>query len=379
MTEYSRRAFLKTIAALAGLSLTARSQFSQPPAVVKPFEFLVVGDSIISGQGLAENQRSYYLVKQWLETEVFENLRKVELKVKAHSGASINLRPNETAALKKAGVDENKPYPGEVNLTFPSITSQVDTTIKEYADPRTVDLVMLTGGITDTRLTRILDPFRSNEELRREIVKHCGEDMFGLLGRIAAGFPNALIVLIGYYPVISKYTPEKKLLNHVLEVSNFPGPFKSLVNNPLNRVLFKHYTNKMIARSMLWAKNSTFEFKKTVARLNAELGAERAVFVDSPIREENSLGAPKTLVFELGKNGKPQDPTAAERKAICREVLPALRESIDLKFGTRICEMAGIGHPDQAGAKAIAEAIQNDLKKFFTKMPALPLSSVNSF
>jgi hypothetical protein len=123
----------------------------------------------------------------------------------------------------------------------------------------------------------------------------------------------------------------------------------------------------MIARSMIWAEGSTTEFKKTVARLNAEFGTQRAIFVASPIKEENSLGAPKTLVFELGKNDKPQDPMAAERKALCQETLPGLRKSTDLKFGTRVCEMAGIGHPDPEGAKAIAGAIQNDLKQFFTK------------
>lgn len=343
-----------------------RDAFSQTPTVLKPFNFLVVGDSIISGQGLKEEQRFYYLVKQWLENDLFKNSRRVELKVKAHSGASINLRPVERDALKKAGVDENKPYPGEVNITFPSITSQVDTAVKEYEDPRSVDLVMLTGGITDTRLTKILDPFRSNKGLRRDIVKHCGEGMFGLLGRTAVSFPNALIVLVGYYPVISKYTPKKKIINHILELSNFPDPFKALINNPLNRVLLKRYTNKMIARSLLWAEISAIEFKKTVERLNAELGSPRAVFVPSPIKEENSLGAEKTLVFELGKNGKPMDSMAAERKTLCREVLPELRESIDLKFGSRMCEMAGVGHPNAEGAKLIANAIQATLNSIIT-------------
>ncbi len=316
---------------------------------------------------MKEEQRFYYLVRQWLETEVFANSRKVDLKVKAHSGASINLRPTETAALKQAGIDENKPYPGEVNLTFPSITSQVDAAVKEYADPGSVDLVMLTGGITDTRLTRILDPFRGNAGLRREIEKHCGEDMFGLLRRIARRFPNALIVLVGYYPFISKYSLRKQIVRHVMEIEDLPDPLQAVINNSLGRQLYKYYLKKMIARSMIWAEGSTTEFKKTVARLNAEFGTQRAVFVASPIKEENSLAAPKTLVFELGKNDKPQDPMAAERKALCQETLPDLRKSIDLKFGTRVCEMAGIGHPDQEGAKAIAQAIQNDLKQFFTK------------
>jgi hypothetical protein len=365
-TKHSRRNFLKYLGVFAGSALLLRGGFSQPPtASARTFNFLVVGDSIISGQGLEESQRSYYLVKEWLEKDLLKNLRRVELKVKAHSGASINLRPSETDALKKAGIDKNKPFPSEVNLTFPSIRSQADTALKEYkeySDPRSVDLVMLTGGITDTRLTRILDPFQSNADLRRDIVKHCGEDMFELLRQIAEDFPNALIVLVGYYPVISKYTPKKKILDHVLELSNVFEPLKAIINNPLNRVLFKRYTNKMIARSVMWAKESTIEFEKTVAKLNAVSGVCRAIFVPSPIREENSLGAKKTLLFELGKNDKVTDPLAAERKAACGETIPDLRDSTGLKFGVRMCEMAGIGHPNSEGAKAIAAAVEASLK-----------------
>jgi hypothetical protein len=47
---------------------------------------LVVGDSLISAQGLREQNKFYYLVKDWLQADVFGASRRVNLKVKAHVG-----------------------------------------------------------------------------------------------------------------------------------------------------------------------------------------------------------------------------------------------------------------------------------------------------
>src|SRR6201990_156157 len=155
---FSRRDFLTFLGSAAGgFALIPHTAFSQ---MARPFNMLVVGDSMISGQGLGESERSYYLVKQWLETEALKVARPVSLKVKAHSGASINLRPAEAEALKKAGITEDRTFPGEVNISFPSIRAQLDAAHAEYQDPRDVDLIILSGGITDIRLSVILDPFR---------------------------------------------------------------------------------------------------------------------------------------------------------------------------------------------------------------------------
>jgi lysophospholipase L1-like esterase len=366
---FSRRDFLKIVGATAGLTLLPRDVFAQ---TVRPFNMLVVGDSLISGQGLGENEKFYYLVKQWLENEALKGLRPVSLKVKAHSGASLNLRAPQVEALQKAGITESRTFPDEVNISFPSIRAQLDAAHSEYADPRSVDLIMLSGGITDIRLSTILDPFRGNEKLQSDIEKYCNEAMFQLLTHAVELFPNALIAVVGYYPMLSKRSSRKKIFNHILELYDLPGALRPLVNNPLQRQLLKYYANKMIRRSLLWAESSTVEMKKAVARTNANFAAQRAVFIESPITEENSLGTKNSLLYELGPHNKVVDTTAAARKEICDQTLPGLHRSTGLKFSVHMCEIAGIGHPTPAGAKLIAEAIETALKPALTSITPAP-------
>ncbi|MET0754330.1 MAG: hypothetical protein ABWZ66_13190 [Pyrinomonadaceae bacterium] len=298
MKKYSRRRFLEQIGAFAAFALAGRNAFSSGlfDESGENFDFLVVGDSLVWGQGLREEHKFYHLTKEWLQAEVFKNERQVNLKVKAHSGASINLKQYETDALQAAEIGEDEFFHREVNLSFPSIHAQIDVARKEYENPQTVDLIMLSGGITDIRLSTILNPLKSNDELKRAIAEHCNEKMFELLEHAAGEFPNAQIVVVGYYPFLSKYTPSSRIFNNVLEIYDVPQPLKSLINNPLNRQLLKRYRKKMIERSMIWAENSTIEFKKAVGRLNAKFNKPRAVFIESPIKAENSMGAKKALL-----------------------------------------------------------------------------------
>jgi hypothetical protein len=91
MKDFSRRQFLKHIGAAAGWLLTSRGVLSLPVFSddSQPFEMLVIGDSMISAQGLQEKNKFYHLVKEWLQQEVFGTSRQVNLKVKAHSGSRI--------------------------------------------------------------------------------------------------------------------------------------------------------------------------------------------------------------------------------------------------------------------------------------------------
>jgi hypothetical protein len=369
MTKHSRRNFIKQLGAFAGLALGGRSALSAPLFADsennEAFDFLVVGDSLVWGQGLREEHKFYHLTKEWLRAEVFKNTREINVKIKAHSGASINLRRFESDALEKAEIGETEFYHPEVNVSFPSINAQIDVAGNEYKNPESVDLIMLTGGITDIRLSVILNPLKDNDELKREIVKHCREKMFEMLKKAATKFPNALIVVVGYYPFLSKYTPAGTMLNNLLEIYEFPRPLKSAINNPLNRRLLKSYRQKMIERSQIWATDSTREFKKAIERLNSEAGKQRAVFVESPIKEENSIAAKKPLVYETGKKGRAQDALAEERLKVCGETIEELKKLTDLKFRARTCELATIGHPNVEGSKAIAEAIRENLKPFF--------------
>jgi hypothetical protein len=369
MTDFSRRNFIKQLGAFAALAaaVSGRDVFSQFGQSAKPFDLLVAGDSVIWGQGLREEEKFYSIVKNWLETEVFKGSRQVEMKVLAHSGANINLRDYEIEALKKAKIGETEFFHREINVSFPSINAQIDLARRrEYAEnPSAVDLILLMGGVTDVRLTQILDPRKSNDELRRDIARHCNEAMFGLLKKAAENFPNALIALAGYYPPLSKYTPGSRIFSNLLELYSVPQPFKAIINNPLNRQILKYYRQKMVTRSLLWANDSNAEFKKAVARLNAESGGkQRAIFIESPLTEENSLGAKKSMLYEI-KNGRIDDALFSERKNVCKPTLDKLRAATNLKLRTRTCEFATVGHPNAEGARAYAAAIKNTLESCF--------------
>lgn len=368
MTNFSRRDFLKAFGAFAGMALAARNAVSLPGWLSanesEAFKFLVVGDSLVWGQGLQEEDKFYFLTKNWLKEEVFSGNRQVNLKVKAHSGARISLHEYEREALKNAGKDGTKFYYPEINVSFPSIKTQVDIARREYENPEAVNLIMLSGGVADITVSDILNPFKSDQKLREDVTKYCYEGMLELLRHAAQVFPNAMIAVLGYYPIITSHTPMKKIVNDILEIYNFPRWTKPLINTPLKRQFFKIYRKKMINRSRVWYEGSTAELQKAVEKLNSNYANRRAIFIESPFGEENGYGAKNTLLWKVAKEGKGADDLYAERKAECRETLDDLREKTQLKLRTRVCELASIGHPNVEGSKAFAGAIQNSLKPF---------------
>lgn len=81
-------------------------------------QMLVLGDSIMWGQGLRDEEKFSSRVKCWLQERTD---REVKVHVEAHSGAVIfgaaTAKPSFTAAS------------GEVNLTTPTINDQLDSAI----------------------------------------------------------------------------------------------------------------------------------------------------------------------------------------------------------------------------------------------------------
>ncbi|EAB8931752.1 hypothetical protein DTY68_20970 [Escherichia coli] len=95
----TRREMLRGLASL-GLA-AALSGRGRAFARQDEIEMLVLGDSLIWGQGLREEEKFYYLTKRWLEDDVFNGNGRVRLTVKAHSGSTIKLDPDEGQALER--------------------------------------------------------------------------------------------------------------------------------------------------------------------------------------------------------------------------------------------------------------------------------------
>jgi hypothetical protein len=378
MTKYSRRQFLARLGAASTFVLSGGgsllSRVFAATDETRPFEFLVVGDSLVWGGGLREEQKFYTLTRDWLQTEVFANKRPVNMKNKSHSGATLTLHADEAAALAKAGQDEGKYYPPEVNVSFPSAKKQIEMAAVEYGQGNlgNVDLIMLTGGLTDISTAGILNPNGDNDQLKRDIEKYCYGSMLEVLTRAGEFFPNAMIAVVGYFPILSPKTDTSRLFNGMLEAYGFPRFLKPLANNAIMRPLFfKKMKKKAMVRSRIWAADSDLHLQAAVNKFNAELKRPRAVFIKGPVTEDNCFETPNTLLIRMGKKGRVDDFLYDERKPQCREALPRLKKETGIDFPVRFCELASIGHPNAEGSKAYAESIKVVLK------PILERKTVN--
>ncbi len=358
----TRREFLKRLGAVSAAFLLTQSSFSAPIVDADgSLDLLIVGDSLVWGQGLEEKDKFYTLTAEWLRKEAYGKPRQVDLKVKAHSGAALKFHGNAAEAYKKINRDETYPYKPELNIGFPSIWKQLEVAAVEYkaaGRPNGADLILLNGGLTDITIVKLLDPFGDDSALPGLIEKHCRDDMFDVLEHASALHPNALIAVIGYFPIMSEKTPGDKLFNGWLETMKTPLIAKPLINNPLVRGLyFNKIRKKVIGRSKIWFEQSSRNTRLAVDRFNAKFTAPRALFVPSPITDDTALETPHTLLFKLGKYGRSEDPLYLQRQADCRAGLTELKRSIGLDYPVRYCEIAAIGHPNPAGSRAYADAI----------------------
>jgi hypothetical protein len=362
MGPYSRRDFLKSFAAAAAVIGARQPTYGDLQS--NALRFLVVGDSLAWGQGLEEKDKFYNLTAEWLRNNAFGRERKVELKVKAHSGSTLKLHDDTAAKFKKVGRSETVDFHPEVNVGFPSIWKQIETSAAEYksAGTRGAHLIMLSGGITDISVSKVLDPFGDNKDLPPLIERYCRDDMLDVLEHAAKHHSDASIVVLGYFPMISESSSKKKVLNGWLESMDFPGGLKPVANNSVTRKLFfGRIRSKAISRSRLWVEHSNKNIQEAVDRFNRKLPAPRAIFVKSPITEATAYATPNSLVFGMGSNGMPDDPLASRRAAECKKVLPGLKKSSGVDYPVRLCEMAGAGHPDPAGSRAYFDEIRNAL------------------
>lgn len=367
MSKLSRRQFLKSLGAIATLFVTDRRGFSFAQNA-KEFEMLVVGDSLIWGQGLEEKDKFYTLTKNWLQKEL---KKEVNLKVKAHSGATIFLHDKESELLKKAEKSETEEFYPEVNVVFPTLKTQIKIAKSEYekegkkADE--VDLIMLTGGIVDITVAGVLHPLGDEKTLKKQIVQYCNEDMFRFLDESAKVFPNALFVVVGYFPIFSPKTNTAAAFNAFLEAYAVPRPLKPFSNNVLTRPFFRIIKKKAINRSRVWFEDSNRELQTAVNRLNEKTGKQRAIFVKSTFTEDVALETPNTLLFRMKEKGRINDYLYEERLIECKKVLGDLRKSTGIKQSVRQCEIAAIGHPTPEGSKVYAQVIESVLKKVLSK------------
>lgn len=363
-----RREFLKTTTAAVGgivLPLGLGSAFASPlngssvlgaPASQgRPFEMLVLGDSIMWGQGLKDEQKFSYRVEQWIRGRLPGI--EVHRHVFAHSGARIKSNAVE---------DAKPPTHGEVPNNYPSITAQLAAAqgatfpLHPPLDPRSVSLVLLDGGINDFGSKTILtvDPTVGRAWVRKVTREVCVDRMKRLLPDVATAFPNAKIVITNYFQIVS----EKSDMVYVWELLRFWDVVGGVVN-----IMSEPLRQKLSDQSLAFHEESTAGFREAVQETTRTLLASdkrsppvnvpvqlartprpsRVALAEVPFGPRNAYGAPETFLFHVNE----PDPAASVRKPVCMSQVPNASPALPN------CLLAATGHPNVDGARAYANAI----------------------
>jgi lysophospholipase L1-like esterase len=363
----AKSSILVALAALIFISpLPVHGQNTQSATADRQLNLLVLGDSIPWGQGLREENKAWYLVKTWLEAN---HGRPVSEKVLAHSGAVIG-----TAG--EPGGNLGPVLDGEVNRGVPSINDQIESALRLYADPATVDLVIVDGCINDLDARRLLNADNTPQAIREVARQKCGPPVEAMLTRIAGSFPNAHVIVTGYYPILSEGTARDIFMRAMMK-RLYTG------TAPMND---KQLRARLIEISREWYEGSNQMLAGAAAKVDAELAAkgsrQRALFAEVSFLPEHSFAASQSrlwgfdaswirkvlVILTLGRvTLKTNDEQRNQRGTSCKNTFKApagerkqpkkAREALIM-----LCRLAAIGHPNRRGAQMYADAINNQLK-----------------
>lgn len=345
---------------------TSTSPSTQPQ---QPIHMLVIGDSILWGQGLKTERKSWYLVKLWLEKNTG---RKVIERIEAHSGAVI-----ERASAADNLTSDNR----EVNLALPTLHDELDSALKHYPDPAQVNVVLLSGCGNDVGLLNLLNAV-DKEEVDEITRSRCGKPVESLLQRILTSFPNAQLIVTGYYPFFSESTRNDFILRALAK------KFFKTQRNGAAMISDKQAFDRMKGNSRQWYESSNSRLSEAVSNVNGAAGQSgpRATFVKVEFPADYSFAAPKThlwgldrspfrmmlLVVSFGRVLLPSnDQMRGQRSATCSEIYKqqpneTAEQKTKRKANKMLCRYAALGHPNKKGAVLYADAITNVLKPTFS-------------
>jgi hypothetical protein len=297
---------------------------------------IVIGDSVLWGQGLTEPQKIHKCVAAAL------NIPSADIVSTAHSGAIIGAKNSTT----------KKSLYGEVPTSYPTIFQQCSSVANKYPD---VALVLLNGGINDIDFRFIINPFTDQEDLSDAIEMYCYHDLKLLIERVAQIFSDlqTRIVLTGYYPILSKES-NVDLIPQFMAVHGLSLP--SLL--PLPKFLI---FDRMVANCQRFWKESNQWFTRAVREVNETLGGvPRILFSQVLFQDENAALGPNPWLWGIQPDLTAEDPMRDVRHDACNLYEPDLIQR-------QVCFRASAGHPNILGAKHFAQSILN-VWRLATKM-----------
>jgi hypothetical protein len=296
------------------------------------FPIVVLGDSIQWGQGLKAPHKIAELVGVALAGNPKTGVGSVEVLTFfrfAHSGATINTALDSTQGPTLAPASPS----AEVPSATPTITDQVAgavSALQVAQIPVTeIRLVILDGGINDVGVANILNPFASGDTLRATTNAACGGaltvpgaaalaggkatgQMTNLLTAVGAAFPKAVVVVTGYYDILSASSDVTGLVMAIaLQIGSFVsdaialvgggglGPYSWLLEVLTGSIVSSDVASAAISNCAAFQSTSDTSLSSAVALANeAPNGSFRGpggtrvprfIFVPAPFAPVNAL------------------------------------------------------------------------------------------
>ena len=325
----------------------------------RSFNMLVMGDSVMWGQGLSHDQKFSTLVGEWLAGALPLGTG-LDIRVLAHSGATI----------APGGGDADPDFEllsGELPRSWPSITRQLEKATTLDIAPHQVDLILMDGGINDVGITRILNPSidvsveigvaRVGQAAKTE----CSQRMHNFLPGVVEAFPQAKVVVTNYFPIVSEQSSGAgviALLSALGLLSNATmAVFLASLGVPLPpwdpvaiAAAWAALKPRLAAQSMAFHDESTRGLRAAVTAANS-VSPGRALFVDVGLGTAQAYATPDTHLFYILDGSAPTDVTE-QRRHDCQDVPADTEGEVNV-----LCAEAQMGHPNPKGARKYADAI----------------------
>ena len=360
-----------TLVAIAAVSFVLSSSvYAQSvKSAERPLNMLVLGDSILWGQGLKEEHKAWHQVKSWLEQNTG---REVRGKIEAHSGAVIGSAGDQT--------DNSTVWlDGEINRAVPTVNEQIDYALRSYSDRSQVDLVLVDGCINDIDARRLLNASNTPAGIRELAQAKCGAPVAALLEKVVSSFPNAHVIVTGYYPIISEKTSNDLFMRALGKRLYTPASGSPRIGD-------KELRRRLIAISQEWYDASNEKLADSAKSVDAKLAAsgsrQRTLFARVEFFPGYAFGSHESrlwgfdasplrkllVILAFGRVSiRTNDETRGQRSESCEKVFKRPEgETKDQKrareWRLMLCKLAALGHPNRKGSAMYVDAITNQLK-----------------
>ncbi|MGE3182168.1 MAG: hypothetical protein AB7N71_11090 [Phycisphaerae bacterium] len=324
-------------------------QFDQFALTREFFYIAVVGDSVLWGNGLREEDKYPAIVAR--EIEAAYDVHVVAQRF-AQNGAPV--KANDEGAFCEFDCF------GEV----PTILTSLETQAMRIERPELVQLVLTQGCINDVGLPRIVDPEIPIEELSLATDLACRGRMRDYLAILQTIVPNAKVLVMGYYPIVGStsdlFGVEAFFQTNTGVIDEEEG---LILPDPQNLQLLR---DQVTIRAQRFREESDIALQTAVDVTRSAFPAFDVTFLASTFGPENAVFTADAYLWGMTNDNPRFDEFPDTLQLFPEDDVQDLRYQRCLAAAgletLLLCLYTSVGHPNRAGAASYAAVVMENLR-----------------